>query len=272
MPFQFTNKVVVITGASEGIGRELSHQLAKAGAKLAISARNKERLESLKQELSQYYANVDEYVLVKDADVCDQVACQSLISATIDKFSHLDILVNNAGMSMWSKFEDLQDLSIFNNLYQLNVTSVAYCTHAALPHLKQSKGMIVGVASVAGITGVPTRTAYSASKHALIGFLDSLRIELQPHDIDVVCVAPDFVISEIHKRALDGSGQPLGQSPMQQSKIMTTKRCCELIVQAMKHKQRLAVLSTRGKIGRWLKLLWPSLIDKLALKAIQDKH
>lgn len=272
MPSQFNNKVIIITGASEGIGRELSHQLARHGAKLVLSARNQERLDSLKAELSEYYANVEDEVLVVPADVCDQNACQSLVDNTIRKFSRLDILVNNAGMSMWAKFEDLKDLSIFNRLYQLNVTSVAYCTHAALPYLKQSQGMIVGVSSVAGITGVPTRTAYSASKHALIGFLDSLRIELLPHNIDVVCVAPDFVISEIHKRALDSDGNPLGQSPMQKNKIMSTERCCELIIAAMQQKTRLAVLSNRGKIGRWLKLLWPSLIDKLALKAIQNKH
>lgn len=272
MTSPFNDKVIIITGASEGIGRELSRQLAAHGAKLVISARNKARLLSLKEELSTYYADVDSHVLIHTADVCSQLACQSLIDATIAKFSCLDILVNNAGMSMWAKFEDLTDLSIFNNLYQLNVTSVAYCTHAALPYLKKSAGMIVGVASVAGITGVPTRTAYSASKHALIGFLDSLRIELLPYQIDVVCVAPDFVVSEIHKRALDSNGKPLGASPMKQSKIMTTERCCTLIVQAMQEKQRLAVLSTRGKIGRWLKLLWPSLIDKLALNAIQNKH
>lgn len=272
MQSQFTSKVIIITGASEGIGRELSHQLAAQGAKLVISARNSERLTSLKNELSKYYADIDENVLIYPADVCNQQACQSLIEATIAKFTCLDILVNNAGMSMWAKFEDLADLSVFNNLYQLNVTSVAYCTHAALPYLKQSKGMIVGVASLAGITGVPTRTAYSASKHALIGFLDSLRIELLPHQIDVVCVAPDFVVSEIHKRALDSQGNPLGKSPMQQSKIMTTRRCCELIVQAMQQKKRLAVLSNRGKVALWLKLLWPTLIDKLALKAINNKH
>ena len=270
MTSPFNDKVIIITGASEGIGRELSRNWQHMAQNLSLAHVTKRDYSHLKKNFQPTMPTLIAMYLY--TDVCSQLACQSLIDATIAKFSCLDILVNNAGMSMWAKFEDLTDLSIFNNLYQLNVTSVAYCTHAALPYLKKSAGMIVGVASVAGITGVPTRTAYSASKHALIGFLDSLRIELLPYQIDVVCVAPDFVVSEIHKRALDGNGVPLGASPMKQSKIMTTERCCTLIVQAMQEKQRLAVLSTRGKIGRWLKLLWPSLIDKLALNAIQNKH
>jgi short-subunit dehydrogenase len=129
----------------------------------------------------------------------------------------------------------------------------------------------VGLSSVAGITGVPTRTAYSASKHAMFGFFDSLRIEVAPYGVSVTMAAPDYVLSEIHRRALGKDGQPLGASPLQEDQIMTSAECARLIIEAMERRQRLLLTSTRGKVGRWLKLIAPGLMDKIAAKAISDK-
>ncbi len=264
----FDNKVIIVTGASEGIGRAVCHALSAWSVKLVIAARNKERLLSLQQELSSTKADV----LPITTDVTDQQQCTALIDQTIAHFGQLDILINNAGMTMWSSFEELEDLNVFQRLYDINVMSCVYCTKAAIPHLKKTKGHIVGVSSVAGLTGVPTRTAYSASKHAMIGFFDALRIELQDDDISISVICPDFVVSEIHKRAIGKDGGALGNSPMKESKIMSTETCATLMLEAIAKKQRLAVLSNRGKAGRWLKLIWPSLIDKLAKKAISQKH
>ena len=208
--------------------------------------------------------------LVAPTDVTDKDACKHLIKSTIDEYGQIDILVNNAGMTMWTPFEDIEDLTIFERIMDLNYLGCVYCTHYALPYLKKSKGQLVGVSSVAGLNGVPSRTAYSASKHAMFGFFDSLRIELKNTGVSVTMIAPDFVLSEIHKRALDGSGNSLGKSPMQESKIMTAEECALLIIKAIENHDRILITSLRGKLGRWIKLIAPSVVDNIAAKAIKE--
>jgi short-subunit dehydrogenase len=155
---------------------------------------------------------------------------------------------------------------------RLNYLSAVYLTFAALPWLKQSQGRIVAIASVAGLTGVPERSGYAASKHAMIGFFESLRIELAASKVTVTIIAPDFVRSEIHKRALGPDGRALGASPMRQERIMTAEKCARLIVPAIELRRRLLITSLRGRLGRWLKLLAPSLIDRIAARAIRERH
>ncbi|HPO15332.1 MAG TPA: SDR family oxidoreductase [Candidatus Hydrogenedentes bacterium] len=263
----FTGQVIVVTGASEGIGRALCMALAQQRPKLALAARNRERLETLKADVEALGAEA----LVVPLDVTDEAACKSLIDQTVAAFGRLDVLVNNAGGTMWAKLEDIQDTSIFERLMRLNYLGSVFCTYYALPHLKKAQGRIVGIASVAGLNGVPTRSGYSASKHAMFGFFDSLRIEVKEYGVSVTMVAPDFVLSEVHRRALDAEGKPLGVSPMQEKKIMTAEQCAAMIVTAMERRQRLLITSLRGKLGRWLKVLAPSLIDRIAAKAISDR-
>ncbi len=265
---KFKDKVVIITGASEGIGRALAKAFAKESAKIVISARNEERLKELADEIGK--KNND--VLIVKADITKQDDCHRLIEETISHFGKLDILVNNAGRTMWCRFDEIQDLGILNDIMETNFYGSLCCTYYALPHLYKTSGHIVAIASVAGLTGVPCRTIYSASKHAMIGFFDSLRVEVEPMGVSVTIVAPDFVKSEIHKRALKGDGSSLGQTPMVESKIMTAEECAELILKAILKRKRLLITSTRGKIGRWLKLLCPSLVDKIARKAIEQKY
>jgi len=180
--------------------------------------------------------------------------------------------VHNAGITMWSRFDALQDLSIFERIMEVNYLAPVRLTALSLPHLKQSKGLLVAVASLAGLTGVPERSGYAASKHALIGFFDSLRIELRGSGVDVSVIAPDFVVSEIHKRAIGPDGEPLGASPMMQTRIMTAEDCAARIVRAIEKRERLVLMSARGKLGRWLKLLSPALIDRIAERAIRQRH
>ncbi|MCG9748685.1 SDR family oxidoreductase [Shewanella sp. Isolate8] len=263
------NKVVIITGASEGIGRALAKAMAPLGCRLVLTARSQARLHSLQQELSSI-ASVPP--LVVPADVTDADACQGLIDTCVAHFGRLDILVNNAGMTMWSRFEDLEDLAILERVMRVNYLAPAMLTHYSLPYLKASRGQIVVVASVAGLTGVPTRSGYSASKHAVMGFFDSLRIELAEHDVAVTHICPDFVVSEIHKRALDGKGKPLGKSPMQEAKIITAEQCAQMMLPAIVGRKRLLITSLRGRLGRWFKIVAPGLIDKIARKAIASGH
>jgi len=263
----FEDKVIIVTGASEGIGRALCLALAPQRPRLVLAARNQARLIELKRDLEATGADA----LVVPTDVTQEAACRNLIATTIDTWGKIDVLVNNAGMTMWTTLEAMTDLSIFERLMRLNYFGSVYCTYFALPHLKTTRGRIVAVASVAGITGVPTRTAYSASKHAMFGFFDSLRIELKGCGVTVTMIAPDFILSEMHRRALGPDGQPLGLSPLQQDKIMTAQACAALIVPAMEKRQRLLLTSTRAKILSKLKGLIPGLLDAIAAKAIREK-
>lgn len=263
----FTDQVIIVTGASEGIGRALCTALAPQRPHLVLAARNEARLQSLQEAI----AAAGAHSLAVPTDVTDLAACRALIDRTIEEFGRLNVLVNNAGGTMWTPFEEIQDVSIFERLMRLNYLGSVYCTYYALPHLKHSRGRIVGVSSVAGLTGVPCRTAYAASKHALFGFFDSLRVELRGSGVSVTMVAPDFVLSEIHRRALGGDGQPLGVSPIQESKIMTAEICAALMVRAIERRDRLLITSFRGKLGRWLKLIAPSMIDRIAAKAIRER-
>lgn len=264
---EFRGNVMVVTGASEGIGRALSEALAPQGPRLVLAARNADRLESLAARCRAAGAET----LVVPGDLTDEAQCAALVDATIARFGRLDTLVANAGRTMWARADEIRDTAIFRGVMELNYFSVVWLTLAALPHLKASRGRIVPVASVAGLTGVPSRSAYCASKHALIGFFDSLRIELAGTGVTVTTICPDFVVSEIHRRAFDGEGRPLGQSPMQESRIMTAEECAALMVPAMAARRRLLITSTRGKLGHFLKIFAPGIIDRIAAKAIADR-
>lgn len=263
----FEAKSIIVTGASEGIGRALCLALAPQKPLLALAARNTERLESLKAEVEALGAKA----LVVPTDVTEESSCRALVAQSAAAFGGVDMLVNNAGGTMWTMFEEITDLTIFERLMRLNYLSAVYCTHHALPHLKARRGRIVGVSSVAGLTGVPTRTAYAASKHAMFGFFDSLRVELLDSGVSVTMAAPDFVLSEIHRRALGADGKPIGQSPMREDKIMTAETCAQMILEGAARRDRLVISSTRGKAGRWMKLIAPGLVDRIAAKAIHDK-
>ena len=259
---------VILTGASEGIGRALALALASRGARLVLAARDRERLETLAQECRARGGEAR----ALPTDVTNQQDCEWLVADAVNAFGGIDVVIHNAGITMWSRFDALQDLSIFERIMEVNYLAPVRLTALSLPHLKQSRGLLVAVASLAGLTGVPERSGYAASKHALIGFFDSLRIELRGSGVDVSVVAPDFVASEIHKRAIGPDGEPLGTSPMVQTKIMTAEDCAARIVRAIERRERLVLMSTRGKFGRWLKLLAPSLIDRIAEKAIRQRH
>jgi len=264
---EFSEKVIVITGASEGIGRALSLAFAPQKPKLVLAARNEDRLNELKDEVELLGGEA----LVAPTDITDEEACKNLIQAAVSAWGGVDVLVNNAGRTMWTTLENIEDTTIIEQLIRVNYLGAAYCTYYALPHLKASKGRIATISSVTGLTGVPTRTAYSASKHALFGFFDSLRIELIGTGVTVTMIAPDFVLSQMHRRAFGSDGNPLGTSPMQEDKIMTAEVCAAMIVKAIENRDRLLITSLRGKLGRWMKMIAPGAIDNLALKAIRDR-
>jgi NAD(P)-dependent dehydrogenase (short-subunit alcohol dehydrogenase family) len=264
----FSGKTVLITGASTGIGRALALELAAEGARLALNARDEGRLAEAADACSARGAEV----LCVPGDVGQAHDCAHIVAQTVERFGTLDVLVNNAGMTMWARFDKVSDLAVYPRVLAVNYLSAVYVTAAALPHLKSARGLIVAVASIAGLTGVPERTGYAASKHALIGFFESLRIELAGSGVGVTIVAPDFVVSELHRRALGADGVPLGASPMQEAHIMTSAACARLMLRAMRGRQRLLITSARGRFVRWARLVVPGVVDRLAARAIRERR
>jgi short-subunit dehydrogenase len=261
----FKDKVVVITGASSGIGRELAFQLAAQGALLSLAARNVERLESVRAECERHGAKAIALI----TDVSEPVQCQELIRQTVERFSRLDVLINNAGRTMHVNFEDVRDPSIFEKLMRVNYLGSVYCTYYALPYLKETHGRIVGISSLTGKTGVPTRSGYAASKHAMAGFFDSLRIELAKHQISVTMIYPGFVATAVREEAFGDDGQAVGKSSIRESEVMPVETCAQIILRAAALRKREVVMTLRGKIGVWLKLMAPGLVDRIARKAIR---
>jgi short-subunit dehydrogenase len=262
----FERKVVILTGASEGIGRALALALARQKARLVLAARDATRIAEITSECEALGAEA----VPVPTDVSNVEECKFLVEGAAATYGRLDCLVNNAGIGMIARFEEVEDFDAYERIMRVNYLSCVHLTRYALPHLRKTRGLIVAVASLAGLTGVPTRTAYAASKHAVVGFFESLRVELIGSGVGVTIVAPDFVVSEIHKRAMGPDGKPLGRSTIQEGRVMSTERCAQLILAAMRRRQRLAILSARGRLGRFVRLFAPGLIDRIALKAVRQ--
>ena len=260
------NRVVVITGASKGIGAELARQLAERGARLVLAARNAQELESVADECKKRGAQV----ITVRADVSVERDCAAIMSGASLAFGGIDVLVNNAGATMWARFEDIKDLSILDRIMKVNYMGAVHCTAHALPYLRETGGLLVGISSLAGRTGVPTRTGYSASKHAMTGFFDSLRIELADSGVDVTMVYPGFVSTGIRENATGPDGKPIEVSPVKEGEVMGVEECARRIVRAIDRREREVVMTARGKMGVWLKLLAPSLVDRIAKRAIEQ--
>jgi len=262
----YAGRTIVVTGASSGIGRALCVALAPQRPRLVLSGRDEARLE----QAAEACRGAGAEALAVRADVTVPAQCRLLVARAVERFGGIDVLVNNAGIGMIARFEEVTDLSVFESLMRVNYLGAVYATWHALPELKRSRGQIVAVTSLSGLTGVPERTGYAASKHAMHGFFDSLRIELRGAGVSVTVAAPDFVVSEIQKRAFGPDGRPLGRSPLQEDKIMTAEECAEGIIGAMEKRRRLWIGSRRGRWGRWARLVAPGLIDRIALKAVRE--
>lgn len=250
-------KVVVITGASSGIGKALAQEFAARGSYLVLAARRMDRLEELQKELS------GTEVLSVKTDVSKEEDCKKLVEKAIDKFGQIDVLINNAGISMRSLFVET-DLSVIQKLMDVNFWGTVFCSKYALPYLLKTKGSIVGVISIAGYVGLPGRTGYSASKYAIRGFLDALRIENLKKGLHVLVAAPGFTASEVRQVALTGDGSQQGETPRDESKMMSAEECASLIANAVqKRKRHLIMTFKEGKLTVFLGKMFPSLLDKL---------
>ncbi|MFV0345741.1 MAG: SDR family oxidoreductase [Bacteroidales bacterium] len=251
-------KVVVITGASSGIGKALAYEFAGRGAHLVLAARNIQKL----KEVAATMPNNE--VLCVETDVTSELDCKDLINRTLDRFHGIDILVNNAGISMRALFMDT-DINVMKQLMDVNFWGTVYCTHYALPHLIESSGSVVGINSIAGFIGLPGRAGYSASKFAMRGFLDTLRVENLHNGLHVLNVAPGFTASNVRKNALTADGSKQEDSPRDEGKMMSAEECAKRIVNAVKYRKRELILTFKeGKLSVFLSKIYPELLDRLS--------
>lgn len=254
----FQGKVVVITGASSGIGLACAEAFAKRGARLVLAARQEGKL----LELTETFRKWNTEVLAVATDVSRENDCKALIDRAYVRFGRIDVLINNAGISMRALFVDL-DLDVIRKVMDTNFWGAVYCTKYALPYLLESKGSIVGMSSIAGKKGLPGRTGYSASKFALEGFLETLRIENLKKGLHVLVACPGFTASNIRNSALSKDGNAQGESPREESKMMKPEEVAEAIAQAIIQRKRDLVLTSQGKLTVFLNKFFPAWVDRL---------
>ena len=252
------NRVIIITGASSGIGKALAFALAKKGNKLVLAGRNKEKLNAVLHKINE--VNISTIGIV--TDVCKKEDCKNLINKCITEFGRIDVLINNAGISMRALFNE-SDLEIIDKVMNTNFWGTVFCTKYALPYLLQSNGSLVGVSSIAGHIGLPERSAYSASKFAMNGFLESVRSENMENDLHVLIACPGFTESNIRKAALTKDGTPQKESPRNEQKMMTAKKVAKNIICAIDCKIDTLTLSANGKLAVWLNRFFPKLAKRL---------
>lgn len=250
----FTGNVVLVAGASRGIGAALAVHLAAEGARLVLAARDPTMLEAVASRCRDHGAPV----LVCPTDLTDEAQCRRLLEQAVACFGQLDTLIYNAGRGEPGWFADQPDLARVRHEIDLNYLGMVACVHHALPHLLATRGRIVGVATLGALVGFPYLSGYNAAKHAMRGFLDSLRAELRPRGVSVTVIYPGAVATERLKETL---GSHLHEVP-----TISPERCAALIAKATLQRRREVVLGLSGKLLRLCYRLFPALIDRQLYK------
>jgi short-subunit dehydrogenase len=261
---RLNDKVIIITGASSGIGKSLASEFAKRGANLVLGARQYVTLCEIAQGLEEQYGVK---AIAVQCDVSVEEDCKHLIQQTLITFGKIDVLVNNAGISMRALFKDAE-IDVLKKVMDVNFWGTVYCTKYALPEILKTKGSIVGVSSIAGYKGLPGRTGYSASKFAMNGFLDVLRMENLKTGIHVLTACPGFTASNIRNASLDKDGVQQGESTMQEDKMMTSDEVATIIADGVENRARTLIMTGQGKLMVFLNKFLPGLVDKLVYNTI----
>ncbi|RLD48320.1 MAG: short chain dehydrogenase [Bacteroidetes bacterium] len=257
---KFRNKIIIITGASSGIGKACALEFARQGAKVVLAARTESNLKKVETEIIK--SGGEAYSIKTDVRKIDD--CKNLIDKTIKKYKKIDILINNAGISMRASFEDL-NLSVIKELMDTNFYGAVYCTKFALPYLLKQKGTVIGISSITGLTPLPGRTGYAASKHAMDGFLNTLRLENYRKGLNVLIVHPGFTNSNIRNTALNKNGLAQGETPRDEEKMMSSERVAQIIAKAAHKRERDLILTNQGKLAVWLHRKFPGITDRIIL-------
>lgn len=262
----FKDKVIVITGASSGIGLAAARLFGSYGAKVVMAARSYEKMLDIAASVGS-----ESNVLCVKTDVSVEEDCRYLIKKTVEKFGKIDILVNNAGISMRAMFKDL-DLSVLHSLMDVNFWGTVNCTKYALPYILKTKGSVVGVISIAGYSALPARTGYSASKYAVRGFLDTLRIEHLYDGLHVMVFAPGYTSSNVRNAALTANGTVQGETPLDEGKLMSAEKCAEYLARGLYKRKDRMTLTLLGKATVFMHRLLPKLTDRLTYSFISKEE
>ena len=257
---KFNDKVIIITGASSGIGRACAMEFAQNGAKIVLAARRENELKKVEENIKKQGGEAISVI----TDVKNIGDCKHLIDKTIEKYGKIDVLINNAGISMRAVFEDL-DLSVIKELMDTNFYGAVYCTKFALPNLLKQKGTVIGISSISGLTPLPGRTGYSASKHAMEGFLNTLRLENIKKGLNVLIVHPGFTSSNIRNMALDKNGKPQKETPRNEEEMMSAEKVAQIIAKATYKRERDLILTQQGRLVVWLHKNFPGITDRIIL-------
>ncbi len=262
----FNGKIAIVTGASEGIGKAIALEFAIRGAKVVLASRNINKLEQVKARIE----NNGGTAISVQTDVSIEKDCENLINKTVSTFGKIDILVNNAGISMRANFNELKT-DVIRKVMDINFFGTVYCTKYALPYILKEKGYIVGISSISGITPLPGRTGYCASKFAMSGFLKTLQLEHKKDGLNVLIVYPGFTNSEIRKNALTKDGTPQEKSPRTEEKMMSSEKLAEIIANGIEKNKTQIITTLQGKITVFFYRLFPRLVDRLILKTMKKE-
>lgn len=252
------SKTVVITGASSGIGEAMAQLYAKMGARVVLGARSEDKLKTLTDKIT---ADGGQAVYCA-TDVTKAEDCKRLIDKAIESYGGIDILICNAGISMRAIFDDV-DLSVLHRLMDVNFWGTVYCSKYALPYLQASKGSLVGISSVAGLHGLPGRTGYSASKYAMTGLLETIRIENLKKGLHVMVACPGFTASNVRFSALVADGSQQGSTPREEGKMMTAEEVAKIVARGIARRKRLCLMEAEGRATHFVKKFAPRFLDKM---------
>lgn len=259
----FREKVVIVTGASSGIGLALSREFSRLGANVVLAARSVDKLEQIVAELPTA-------ALAVGCDVSDEQECCEMVRRAVQRFGRVDVLINNAGLSMRAIFDDVS-LDVLHKLMDVNFWGAVNCTKYALPYIQQSKGSIVGISSVAGLHGLPARTGYSASKYAMQGFLETIRIENMYKGVHVMIAAPGFTESNVRLSALTADGTTQGESPRKEEKMMSSQQVALRIIKGIEKRKRLLLMEFNGRATYWIKKFSSKFLDRMFYRAMASE-
>lgn len=266
MNLKLAKKVIIITGASSGIGEATAYAFAQYETNLVLASRNIEKLKLVKQQCEKLGAKV----LIVTCDVSIEEDCQNLINQTIAHFGTVHILINNAGISMRALLANCE-ISVIKKVMSINFWGTVYCTKFALPELLKNKGSVIAVSSVSGLVGLPARTGYSASKHAIDGFMQSLRIETLKQNLHVGIVYPGYTSSNIRNAALNKDGIPQAESPLDESALMPASVVANTIVNMVINRKRKRILTNQGHLVNFFNTFFPTLTDKLVYNFVSKE-
>ena len=258
MNHTLNGKIVVITGASSGIGEAMARLYSKMGAKVVLGARNEEKLSLLTQIIR---SEGGEAIYVA-TDVTKEEDCKRLIDKAVEVFGGIDVLICNAGISMRASFDDVE-MSVLHRLMDVNFWGTVYCAKYALPYLQASKGSLVGISSVAGLHGLPGRTGYSASKFAMTGLLETIRVENIKKGLHVMIACPGFTASNVRFSALMADGSAQGETPRNEEKMMTAEEVARIVADGIAKRKRLCLMESEGRLTHFVKKFAPNLLDHI---------